>query len=423
MSELHWGLAGLSVIVVGGVYAYNSWQEYRHRKVAESVLRPEHDDVLLKVQPVRPPVDETATERLEPVFAEEGPDLLAAKEPDLELPEESPVYVEPAVQPEVEVAPQVAAEPEQAEPVGVAADVPEPVAVAPAEKVEPAAVKEEIAVPDVPVELLDPRIEYIVAMEMIEAVPVRQILASQRETLLKVNKPVHWIGFNETTREWVPLRGEEELSVRRLRIGLQLVNRLGPLASADLVGFTAAMQALADDLTAVADMPAEPVLDQAAAIDRFCADVDLEIGLNLVSRGIAFPGTKIRALAEAAGMVLGVGGMFTRYDDDGQPQFSLQNYENTPLTADGLRNLSTHGLTFLLDVPCVDHGERVFQQMTELAKRFADTLQGALVDDNRQPLGEAQLEHIRREFIGKPQAVMRQYGIAAGSAQSRRLFS
>lgn len=422
MSELHWGLAGLSVIVVGGVYAYNSWQEYRHRKVAESVLRPEHDDVLLKVQPVRPPVDEAAVERLEPVFAEEGPDLLGAKEPDLELPEESPVYVEPAVQPEVEVAPQVAAEPEQAEPGAAAADAPEPV-VAPAAKVEPAAVKEEIAVPDVPVELLDPRIEYIVAMEMIEAVPVRQILASQRETLLKVNKPVHWIGFNETTREWVPLRGEEELSVRRLRIGLQLVNRLGPLASADLVGFTAAMQALADDLTAVADMPAEPVLDQAAAIDRFCADVDLEIGLNLVSRGIAFPGTKIRALAEAAGMVLGVGGMFTRYDDDGQPQFSLQNYENTPLTADGLRNLSTHGLTFLLDVPCVDHGERVFQQMTELAKRFADTLQGALVDDNRQPLGEAQLEHIRREFIGKPQAVMRQYGIAAGSAQSRRLFS
>ncbi len=422
MSELHWGLAGLSVIVVGGVYAYNSWQEYRHRKVAESVLRPEHDDVLLKVQPVRPPVDEIATERLEPVFAKEGPDLLGAEEPELELPEESPVPVEPVVRPEAEEAPQVAAEPEQAEPVAAAADAPEPV-VAPAAKVEPAAVKEEIAVPDVPVELLDPRIEYIVAMEMIEAVPVRQILASQRETLLKVNKPVHWIGFNETTREWVPLRGEEELSVRRLRIGLQLVNRLGPLASADLVGFTAAMQALADDLTAVADMPAEPVLDQAAAIDRFCADVDLEIGLNLVSRGIAFPGTKIRALAEAAGMVLGVGGMFTRYDDDGQPQFSLQNYENTPLTADGLRNLSTHGLTFLLDVPCVDHGERVFQQMTELAKRFADTLQGALVDDNRQPLGEAQLEHIRREFIGKPQAVMRQYGIAAGSAQSRRLFS
>ena len=145
MSELHWGLAGLSVIVVGGVYAYNSWQEYRHRKVAESVLRPEHDDVLLKVQPVRPPVDEAAVERLEPVFAEEGPDLLASEVPET-LPEESPVYVEPVVRPEAEeapaaeVAPQGAAEPKQTVPVAVAADVPEPVAVAPAAKVEPAAV-------------------------------------------------------------------------------------------------------------------------------------------------------------------------------------------------------------------------------------------------------------------------------------------
>lgn len=423
MSELHWGLAGLSVIVVGGVYAYNSWQEYRHRKVAESVLRPEHDDVLLKVQPVRPPVDETATERLEPVFAEEGPDLLGAKEPDLELPEESPVYVEPAVQPEVEVAPQVAAEPEQAEPVAATADVPEPVAVAPVAKVEPAAVKEEIAVPDVPVELLDPRIEYIVAMEMIEAVPVRQILASQRETLLKVNKPVHWIGFNEKTREWQRLAQDGEVDVRRLRVGLQLVNRLGPVSEGDLAIFTNAMQALADELMAVADMPPSRVLDQAAEIDRFCAAVDLEIGLNLVSRGSAFPGTKIRALAEAAGMMLGADGLFTRYDDAGRAQFSLQNFESTPFSVEALRSLTTHGLTFLLDVPRVDHGERVFMQMTEVAKRFADTLQGALVDDNRQPLSDAQLDHIRREFIGKPQATMAGFGLAAGSPQALRLFS
>ncbi|WP_415034100.1 cell division protein ZipA C-terminal FtsZ-binding domain-containing protein [Azonexus sp.] len=436
MSELHWGLAGLSVIVVGGVYAYNSWQEYRHRKVAESVLRPEHDDVLLKVAAPRARAEEESIERLEPVFAEDGPDLLAAK-PDADY-AETAVYAE---SPEIVVdfaatlAPEIGTPSAANPPFETLAEVDAPVPPVSETVFEavpkvlqeaaesPAPAAEAALVPGVPVELLDPRIEYIVTLEMLESVPVRQIFASQRENLQKVNKPVHWIGFNEGSREWIPLRGDEDLSVRRLRIGLQLVNRLGPLAAADLVGFTAAMQALADELTAVADLPAARVLDQAAEIDRFCAEVDLEIGLNLVSRGIAFPGTKIRALAEAAGMVLGVGGMFTRYDDDGQPQFSLQNYENTPLTADGLRNLSTHGLTFLLDVPRVDHGERVFQQMTELARRFADTLQGALVDDNRQPLGEAQLEHIRREFIGKPQAAMRQYGIAAGSAQSRRLFS
>jgi len=122
-------------------------------------------------------------------------------------------------------------------------------------------------------------------------------------------------------------------------------------------------------------------------------------------------------------MVLGVDGMFTRYDDDGRAQFSLQNFESTQFSPDTVRSLSTHGLTFLLDVPRVDHGERVFGQMSELAKRFADTLQGALVDDNRQPLSDSQLEHIRREFIGKPQATMASFGLPAGSPQALRLFS
>ena len=41
--------------------------------------------------------------------------------------------------------------------------------------------------------------------------------------------------------------------------------------------------------------------------------------------------------------------------------------------------MSTHGLTFLLDVPRVAHGERVFNQMHDLARRFADVLRGVLV--------------------------------------------
>ena len=122
-------------------------------------------------------------------------------------------------------------------------------------------------------------------------------------------------------------------------------------------------------------------------------------------------------------MVLGDDGAFTRFDDDGRAQFVLQNFETTRFSREAMLNLTTHGLTFVLDVPRVAHGERVFQQMVELAKRFAETLQGTLVDDNRQPLNDVQLDHIRREFIGKPQATMASYGIPAGSAQALRLFS
>ena len=47
MTELQMGLIGLGAAAVAGVLGYNKWQEYRHRKLAEAVLRPQHDDVLL----------------------------------------------------------------------------------------------------------------------------------------------------------------------------------------------------------------------------------------------------------------------------------------------------------------------------------------------------------------------------------------
>ena len=419
MTELQMGLIGLGVAAVFGVFGYNKWQEMRQRKVAEAVLKPHHEDVLLakggKTEPEAVPA--VQVERSEPEIR------IEASEPLVERVE--PVFTDPTP---TEVVDDMAMAPEDT-------PMPEmPVIAQPAPGVPPVVAKPAVSQPEaddgveveagnVPDALLDPRLEFVVTMELVEPVSSFQILHSQRSALHRLNKPVHWVGFNEKKREWQRLTPDAELELRRLRVGLQLVNRLGPVSEGDLVIFTNAMQALADELMAVADMPPSNVLDQAAEIDRFCAAVDLEIGLNLVSRGSAFPGTKIRALSEAAGMVLGADGLFTRYDDVGRAQFSLQNFESTPFSPDALRNLTTHGLTFLLDVPRVDHGERVFMQMTEVAKRFADTLQGALVDDNRQPLSDSQLDHIRREFIGKPQATMASFGLAAGSPQALRLFS
>ncbi|AXS80080.1 cell division protein ZipA C-terminal FtsZ-binding domain-containing protein [Dechloromonas sp. HYN0024] len=424
MTELQLGLIGLGATAVIGVFGYNKWQEYRQRKLAEAVLKPHHADILFDdaersdpppvvVERSEPEVRAEAPvqldERVEPVFVDPLPtepsdDMMLVAETDTVMPER-PVMPQ---MPVVDIPPAPAVEPPA---------VPLPVQAVVADDAP------EVPAGPVPAELLDPRLEFIVAMELVEPVSARDVLHSQRSALLRLNKPVHWVGYNESTREWVRLAPDSELRLRRLRVGLQLVNRRGPLADSDMSTFITAMQALADELMAVADMPSSRVFDQAAEIDQFCASVDLEIGLNLVSRGSAFSGTKIRALAEAAGMVLGMGGTFTRYDDSGRVLFCLQNYESTQFSAEALRTLTTHGLTFLLDVPRVDHGERTFMQMTEIARRFADTLNGALVDDNRQPLSESQLDHIRREFIGKPQATMAGFGLTAGSPQALRLFS
>ena len=412
MTELQMGLIGLGAAAVVGVLGYNKWQEMRHRKVAEAMLKPQHDDVLLGGGTA---AAGTTQERSEPELMAPSPVAAAGRvEPSLDAPVLDATDPTLAVLPDVpEVMPEASA---QAMPPTVDALADERLA-------EPVDDRVDERVGEVPAALLDPRIEFVVAMELVEPVSVVQILHSQREAIQRISKPVHWVGYNERNREWERLSVDNTHSVRRLRVGLQLVNRLGPASEADVATFTTAMQALADELMAVADMPSSRVLDQAAEIDRFCAAVDLEIGLNLVSRGSAFSGTKIRALAEAAGMLLGADGIFTRYDDDGRAQFHLQNYETARFSPDNVRNISTHGVTFLLDVPRVDHGERVFMQMIEIAKRFAETLQGALVDDNRQPLSDSQLDHIRREFIGKPQATMASFDLAAGSPQALRLFS
>jgi len=411
MTELQMGLIGLGATAVVGVYGYNKWQEYRQRKLAEAVLKPHHDDVLL---------GDGAKGTAQPVVAERSEPEIRVDAPPRKAVRLEPTFVEP--QPTVPA--------EDIEPLNTTPATPVPESPTTAAEPEPLPVSEQAAddIPDypageVPATLLDPRLEFIVSMELVEPVPAIQIIHSQRSALVRLNKPVHWVGYNERTREWERLSPDSEMPLRRLRVGLQLVNRMGPVSEGDITIFTNAMQALADELMAVADMPSSRLVDQAAEIDSFCAAVDLEIGLNLVSRAGAFSGTKIRALAEAAGMVLGIGGIFTRYDDGGRVLFSLQNYESTPFSADSLRTLTTHGLTFLLDVPRVDHGERIFTQMTEIAKRFGDTLQGALVDDNRQPLSESQLDHIRREFIGKPQATMASFNLPAGSPQALRLFS
>ncbi|WP_242596825.1 cell division protein ZipA C-terminal FtsZ-binding domain-containing protein [Rhodocyclus gracilis] len=277
--------------------------------------------------------------------------------------------------------------------------------------------------------LFSPLIDYVALIEAADPSPAAPLLRMAREALARVRKPIRWLGCNEQTGEWDILRHSspdetrERAGYRRLHIGLQLVDRRGPVSDAELAIFQRAIQDIADELLAVAELPpAQPALTTAAGLDAFCADVDIQVGLNVVSQGAPFAGSKLRALAEAAGMALDGAGRFVRRDDDGNALFSLSNQEASPFVVDSIKTLSTHGVTFLLDVPRVANGDRVFAQMVEQARRFAATLHGALVDDNRRPLADGALEPIRRT-IAQSQAAMSARGIPAGSPLAQRLFA
>jgi FtsZ-interacting cell division protein ZipA len=87
-----------------------------------------------------------------------------------------------------------------------------------------------------------------------------------------------------------------------------------------------------------------------------------------------------------------------------------------------MKNMTTHGATFLLDVPRVANGARAFGQMLELARRVAEVLKGILVDDNRQPLYDQELEPIRQQII-RYQSIMQEQGLPPGNPFTQRLFS
>ena len=76
---------------------------------------------------------------------------------------------------------------------------------------------------------------------------------------------------------------------------------------------------------------------------------------------------------------------------------------------------------FLFDVPRVANGEKIFDQMVSLARQFALTLNGIMVDDNRVPLNDNGIRKSKQQLMNI-QAVMAANDIPAGSETALKLF-
>ena len=269
--------------------------------------------------------------------------------------------------------------------------------------------------------MLDPGIDFIAMLETRNAVVGEAISTAIVDSLANPAKAVCWEGCNRQTASWEPLdaAGEYEL----LRAGLQLADRKGAASQQDVSDFSAMVQAVAEAVGASCTL-AQPAaaLQRAQQLDALCADVDVQIGLNLIARGGAVPGTRIRALAEAHGLVLEHDGRFCRRDETGLELYGLCNMEAPAFSAEGMKALATTGLTLLFDVARAPGGIAAFDRFVEFTRALAEALSARIVDDNRQPLDEAALAKIRAQLQAL-YASMEQQGIPAGSPLALRLFA
>jgi len=369
MNDLQLGLLAIGVAVVAGVVAYNRWQEARVRRRTEGAFAARHGDALL---------------------GDGAAGAMPAARAPAPVPEEADHAIEHTI----------------------ILDAPPPVPPRP-----------EAAAAPIAAAGLDPTVDYIVELECPRPVAGAD-LARHAQALLDAGlvRPVHWEGHDETRSHWRPIGPETRY--QRLRVGLQLTSRAGPLGEDDLAAFCADVQEIALAIAAQAAFPdTDEARARAAELDRFCASVDVQIGLSVIgSESHAFSGSKLRSLAESAGMSIGRDGRFHRYAEDGTELFSLSNLEPMPFHAETMKTLSTRGVTALFDVPRVSASPSAFRRFIDFAHQLEQALGGVLVDDHRKPIGQAALEAIGQQ-LESIHRTMAARGIPAGGPLALRLFS
>ena len=205
------------------------------------------------------------------------------------------------------------------------------------------------------------------------------------------------------------------------RAGLQLVSRDGAVGEADLIEFRSAVETVAAHIGATVSAPEmRGAVDKARALDEFCAEADVQVVVHV--QGGPFPGTKIRAVAEAGGLALEADGKFALRNDDQLLLYTLTASDGPAFSAAAMKDLAPAGLSLALDVARVPDTRRSFESMARLAHQLADALGGRIVDDNGNQLDDQAVAAIAQQ-LDAVRARLEAQGVVPGSPTALRLFS
>lgn len=414
MSELQIGVLILGGSVIGLVYAFNMLQEWRFRKKMRKAFMSPQGDVLLNV-PKNHVRDGVRADRLEPVLLDTS----------------IPVLEEPVIPSEAE--PCAAHEPS----VDVVCDsevlhsgsgqTSAEAFVTPALAVEGVLLKEETLVVEESLNvdvldqqalvgaLLDPSLDFIAEVVFHHAIELDAL------PRFHVSKRVEMIGRSE---KGVWLSADvllPRVRYNQINIGLQLVDRAGAVSEQELSSFCQQVAQFAEGYDAAVSFPLrQQKLVAARELDRFCAEVDVLIGINIVM-DVAVTGGQLQRYVESAGLCLGPDGAFHYLADSGNTLYSLVAADQRPFSQATLMG-DFSALTVLFDVPRVAGRIEVFERVIAFARQLASEFDAELVDDNRRVLTDIGLGKIR-EQLRRIYTSMDNRGIAPGSIAALRLFA
>lgn len=384
MNDLQIALLSVGGALVVGVWGHGKWQEIRQRRLAEKLLNPDAGDPLMEKKPAKSSAAKTPPRPALPVAERREP--VIAAESDVDLPAAERMH-EPVV-PRQDPAP---AAPKMAPPLPT--DIGEPTT-----------------------ELVSSEADFIARLALPEIVGGEQLLEIPRDALALLRKRVAWVGYDEARAHWELIQPTGRY--RELRIGMQLADRSGPINASLVDQFRKAVERIADELTAVPEVPAaREAVARAINLDRLGAEVDIQLAVHLAPRHDHFSPDVVRDTALEKGFRLSSDGVLAYHDAAGDRLFFLQMPDAR--APDGLPPPTA---CCILEVPCIAHGERAFDRMMAVAQELAEALDALLVDEHRRPVTERFVAPVRQQII-QLQGRMAQQGVAAGSSLALRLFA
>ena len=261
---------------------------------------------------------------------------------------------------------------------------------------------------------IDERVDLIVGLESWQGWQGERILQAFQGLRRVGTKPLLLEAqvLSDPQEAWVAV--VPGLRFVRLRMGLLLANRSGPLKPTEYSDFLSALQSVRDllqaswtDGTAPANM--HEVVDRARRVDAACATLDVQVVINLAV-GEAISPAVFAKMGSSLGLV-----------DRGNTRQAMLCTQGGELFSMTLGS-KPDWVTFMLDVPRSPMDESPWQKMMDCAGTAVARFGGQLLDDHGQVLEPHQLSDIGKQVLERQHQLI-DAGYTPGSPLALRLFN
>ncbi len=270
---------------------------------------------------------------------------------------------------------------------------------------------------------LDALIDVIAAVEIDTPIFGDAALSALPATRRVGSKLFSVEGLNTESGLWEQPRHGQRYSA--FQSGVQLANRTGPLNEIEFSEFVTKTQAFADAINGAPEFP--DMLEQVARareLDSFASAHDAQLSFTLKATKAAWSPGYVQQNAARLGFIAGVlpGRMVVPAPTTGLPPILGLTFDSQAAMSEDPTQSAIYELTLSLDVPQVDRKEEPYARMIQTAYELARVRDGAISDDNGQPLSETAIGAIARDLLALYDTLDAR-DLSAGSPQARRLFS